>query len=80
VLLFEEKLIPAARLSVDTAGASYETGKLDFLRLVEAQRQLIDLQTRQVEALAEYQVRWAELERAVGGPIPAPLHDDGVKR
>jgi len=70
VRLFEEKLLPSARLSVEGGAAAYETGKLDFLRLVEAQRKLIDLETERVAVIGEYQVRWAELERAVGGPIP----------
>jgi outer membrane protein TolC len=67
VRLFEEKLVPSARLSVQATAAAYETGKLDFLRLVEAQRKLIDLETERATAIGEYHVRWAELERAVGG-------------
>jgi outer membrane protein TolC len=47
----------------------YAGGKVDFLRLIEAQRELIELQEKQQEAVTEYFRRRAELERAVGMPI-----------
>ena len=70
VVLYRERILPAAEKSVQSALASYQTGKVDFLRLVEAQRQLIRLRQRQVETLADYHSRVADLERAFGGPLP----------
>ena len=70
VLLYKERILPAATQSVATAQSTYESGKLDFLRLVEAQRQLIGVRERQTEALANYHRRVADLERTVGGPLP----------
>ena len=67
--LYREQILPAARKNVDSAFAAYETTKGDFLRLVAAQRQLITLQERYQEAIADYHRRRVELERAVGEPL-----------
>lgn len=64
--VYEESILPTARHSIDAARASYLAGRLDFLRLVESQRQLLSLQDRYYEAMANYQQRVAELERLVG--------------
>ena len=67
--LYADPILPAARLSVESAQAGYEAGaKVDFLRLIEAQRRLIDYREKQYEAGAEYHRREAELERVLGGP------------
>ena len=66
IRVYEERILPSARHSVEAAQASYTAGRLDFLRLVESQRQLLLLQDGYYEAMAEYH-RWlAELEREVG--------------
>ena len=71
VRLYESTIIPAAAQNVDSATAGYEAGNVDFLRLVEAQRQLIELLQKQQDAIAIYHSRHAELERIVGVPIDA---------
>lgn len=70
--LYQERLVPTAGQNVDSARAGYLVGRLDFLRLVEAQRQRILLQVQSYETEAEYHRRAAELERILGGPLPAP--------
>ena len=67
VILFRDKILPAINASAESAQAGYVAGKVDFLRLVEAQRQRIMQREREVEALAEYHRRLAELERVIGG-------------
>ena len=69
VRLYAETTLSAAEANVASANAGYEAGRVDFLRLVEAQRQLIGLQEKYQEAVAEYHRRHAELERVVGGPL-----------
>jgi outer membrane protein TolC len=66
--VYRQRLLPTARHSVEAAEASYVVGRLDFLRLIEAQRQLLELQDRYYVAMAEYFTRRAELNRAVGAP------------
>ncbi|HEX7450249.1 MAG TPA: TolC family protein [Pirellulales bacterium] len=66
--LYVQQILPAAQLNVQSALAAYESGG-DFLRLIAAQRQLIVLQERYQEAIADYHRRRIELERVVGGPL-----------
>lgn len=69
VVLYMRQILPAAEKNVDSAFAAYETSGGDFLRLVAAQRQLITLQERYQESIADYHRRRIELERAVGQPL-----------
>src|SRR5205085_12286000 len=46
VALYEKTILPAAKLNVDAAQAAYITGKIPFLSLVEAQRNLVGLRDR----------------------------------
>jgi outer membrane protein TolC len=69
VHLYEEKILPATQRSLDSALANYTSGKLDFLRLLDAERQLNTQREMYYQALADYHRRLAELERAVGEPV-----------
>ena len=69
VRLYEEKILPAAQRSLDSAQANYTSGNLDFLRLLDAERQLNTQREMYYQAIAEYHRRLAELERAVGEPV-----------
>ncbi len=68
VQLYEKTILPAARKNIEAAQSAYETGKIPFLSLVEAQRSLVELQDRSYEAIADYFRRRATLERVTGGP------------
>jgi outer membrane protein TolC len=70
VRLYVGDILPAARQNVKAAQPAYMTGKVPFLSLVEAQRNLIGLSDRHYEAVADYYRRRAALERAIGGPLP----------
>jgi cobalt-zinc-cadmium efflux system outer membrane protein len=70
VNLYSTRTMPAATSNVEAARSGYVTGRVDFLRLVEAQRQLIVLREEQQQAIADYHRRKAELERVLGGPMP----------
>jgi outer membrane protein TolC len=69
IAVFQQRLLPTAQHSVEAARASYVAGRLDFLRLIEAQRQLLTLQDRYYAVTAEYFQRQAELERIVAAPL-----------
>ena len=69
VRLYEEKILPAAQRSLDSASANYTSGKLDFLRLLDAERQLLAQREMYYQSIAEYHRSLAELERAVGEPV-----------
>ena len=68
--LYDTRILPTIDQNIKAARAGYETGRVAFLSLIEAQRQLIDGQMKWVEALADYHRRLAELEQALAGPVP----------
>jgi outer membrane protein TolC len=73
VLLYEKEVLPAAINNVKAAQAAYITGRIPFLSLIEAQRNVVNLRDRYYEAVADYFRRRATLERAVGGSlVPVP--------
>jgi outer membrane protein TolC len=72
--LYEEKILPDAALNIKAAEAAYKNGRIPFLSLVEAQRNLVMLRDRYYETLADAYRRRATLERVTGGP---PRSTDG---
>jgi outer membrane protein TolC len=66
--LYEQTILPAARNNFKAAQAAYATGRVPFLSLIEAQRNVVMLRDRYYEAVADSFRRRAALERATGGP------------
>jgi outer membrane protein TolC len=64
--LFDKRLIPTAERNIELARAGYTTGSIDFLRLIEAQRQLIELHEEQ--AVRRVQAREAVVRRIEPAP------------
>lgn len=62
-------LLPQADLTVQAALAGYETGKVDFATVIDAQRQVRNAQTTLLRTRAEALMRLAEIERIVGGEL-----------
>lgn len=73
VRLYEKSIVPAAEANVKAAQSAYVNGKTPFLSLIEAQRNLIGLRDRYYETMADYHRRKANLDRVVGGNVPAPV-------
>jgi outer membrane protein TolC len=67
--LYEQTVVPAAELNVKSAQAAYQTGKIPFLTLVEAERDVIRLKDEYYEFVADYYRRLATLERVAGGSL-----------
>lgn len=67
--LYETGILPQARLSFESALINYETGKVDFLTLLENQRVLKKTRIEHLRALVDYRVRVADLERVVGEDV-----------
>jgi outer membrane protein TolC len=80
VELYRARIVPAARQNVEAARAGYVAGRVDFLRLIEAERQLINLLVEEQDLIAGYHALRAELERAIGGPLPAAGPADSTVR
>ena len=66
--LYEQKLLPATEENVAAAKNGYTAGTVDFLRLVQAQREFIELSEKYQQAIVEFHRNRAELDRVVGVP------------
>ncbi|MGH7411085.1 MAG: TolC family protein, partial [Candidatus Methylomirabilis sp.] len=66
VALYRTGLIPQAELSLKAAEAAYQTGRLEFTGLLEAERALRDVRLGYYRALVALEQSLADLERAVG--------------
>jgi len=64
--LIETQLLPQARINLEAALAAYETGKVDFVTLLEAERQVRQARLSIVKAQYEARTRQAEIERLIG--------------
>jgi outer membrane protein TolC len=60
------QLMPQSELSLQSALAAYENGKIDFATLLEAQRQIRKARQDHLKSEVEAQIRLAEIERIVG--------------
>lgn len=67
--LIRTSLLPQAELTFQAALASYQTGRVDFTTLLDAQRQMRRARFDQLKALLEQHLRLAEIERLVGAPL-----------
>ena len=66
VALYRTGLLPQAELSLKAAEAAYQTGRLEFTGLLEAERSLRDVRLGYYRALVALEQSLADLERAVG--------------
>jgi cobalt-zinc-cadmium efflux system outer membrane protein len=64
--LYRDNLLPAARQTVTSYQADYETAKATLLILLSSQRNLRELEATYYQNLNDYQVALAELESLVG--------------
>lgn len=67
--LVSGSLLPQAELTLQSALAGYETGKVDFAAVLDAQRQLRRAQEDLVRARVGQQLRLADIERAIGDEL-----------
>jgi outer membrane protein TolC len=82
--VIDEQLMPRARQSLDVARAAYLSGRLEFINVIEAQRELLNLQLERVDALKQREISLAELSLIIEGatpgqtPIAAPAASSGT--
>ena len=72
--------VPKARAAFDAVQQGYAAGKFGLLEVLAAQRDLIEAQTRYINALAKYHKSAAEVERLVGAPLDAFPRQPGDRR
>jgi len=64
--LYETSILPQAEQALKAARIGYKTDKVDFLTLVDSQKQLYTLRLEYYKANVEHEQQVAQLERAVG--------------
>jgi cobalt-zinc-cadmium efflux system outer membrane protein len=67
--LFQEEILVEAQEAYRIAVRSYEEGEIGNLELLEGQRTLMEVNLSYADALFEYNMALAELEKAVGGGL-----------
>lgn len=65
-ILATSNLLPQAEATLQSALAAYETGKVDFATLLDAQRQVRKARVDRLKAQVEAQARIAAIERILG--------------
>jgi cobalt-zinc-cadmium efflux system outer membrane protein len=78
VAFYRDQALPQANLSLDNARQLYEAGESDILATIEAQQSLLAKRRAYVTALGEYAAALAEMERAIGGRLPADVAAEDV--
>lgn len=70
VNLFTQTHIPQAEQALASARISYQTGKVDFLSLLDSLRVVEQVHLEHIAAATDFEKAYADLERAVGQPLP----------
>jgi outer membrane protein TolC len=68
--LYEDALLPRAQQALNVTQTAFETDKVDFLNLIDAQRTYLEFELSLERAKFNYAQRVAELEMLVGREIP----------
>jgi cobalt-zinc-cadmium efflux system outer membrane protein len=68
--LFAQTHIPQAEQALDSSRISYQTGKVDFLSLIDSLRVVEQVHVEHLAAATDFEKAYAELERAVGQELP----------
>lgn len=68
--VYEQGLIAQAENSVLATLAAYQTGQMDFLDLLDAERMVLRTRLGYVEESSRYRKYLSQLERAAGGSLP----------
>ncbi len=73
--LLRADLLPRARTSLEVARAAYQSSRVDFLNVIEAERSLLNFQLDEIAAQTQREIARAELVLMVAGvrPESAPL-------
>ena len=64
--LYRNGIIPQAEHSLESALISYRASKVDFLTLLDSKMTLFNYQRELYESQAEYMMKLAQLEAAIG--------------
>jgi outer membrane protein TolC len=67
--MFEENILQQAEEVYNMFSYSYQEGEISSIELIDARRTLIESQTSYVDALFNYRIAIAALEKSIGQPL-----------
>ena len=73
VEIYRDTLRPQAQATLRAASAAYQTDQTDFLNLIDSQNTALDVEYSYYRALADFDTRLVDIERAIGAPLPRDL-------
>jgi outer membrane protein, heavy metal efflux system len=73
--LFIGTHVPQAEQSLRVAESAYQTGGIDWLALIDTARTLESVHVEHIQAEADFEKAYADLERAVGEELPRGTED-----
>ncbi|HLH08007.1 MAG TPA: TolC family protein [Terriglobales bacterium] len=68
--VYHEALQPQSEATLRSTVIAYENDRTDFLNLLDSQTTVVDIDLAYFQALADFETRFADLELAVGTPLP----------
>ncbi|HWW73908.1 MAG TPA: TolC family protein [Pyrinomonadaceae bacterium] len=71
VVLYATRILPASQSNLRSVRAAYGLGEFSTFDVINEQRRLIESQTGYNDAVRDYYDALADLERALGTPLPA---------
>lgn len=71
VVLYATRILPASQSNLRSVRAAYGLGEFSTFDVISEQRRLIESQTGYNDAVRDYYDALADLERALGTPLPA---------
>jgi outer membrane protein TolC len=78
--LYRSEILPQADANVESAFASYRSGGVDFMTLIDARMSANDYEQEYHVLLAEYGIAIVELEMAIGRELTPTRATDGEAR
>lgn len=69
--VYQDSLKPQAEQTLHAAVVAYENDQTSFLDLLDSQMTVVDVDLASVDALADFNMKMADLEMAVGASLPA---------
>ena len=67
--LIATRLLPQAELTYQSGLAGYETGKVEFATLIDAQKQILKAKQQQLQAQTDMRLRLADIETLLGDSL-----------
>ena len=71
--LLQSTLLPQAQVSLEATTADYIAARTSGVEVLRAQRRLLEVHLRLIDALTQHAIDWAQLEELVARPIPRRL-------